>query len=177
MFKSLREKFKGMFAKVQNSDLRGSVVSLQDFAAVKLAAEKGDAIARNNLGVTYAAGQGISKNDAAGKEGQKVEQNYTEAIKWFRLAAEQGNVEAQCNLATLYYYGRGVDQDYAETIKWLRLAADRGDTIAQFNLGEMYAQGLGVAKDQKEAERWHKMTERGSQDVMDAHKAKKNKPF
>ena len=37
--------------------------------------------------------------------GQGVPQNYTEAAKWYRLAAEQGNAQAQYNLGFLYAEG------------------------------------------------------------------------
>ena len=33
-------------------------------------------------------------------------------MKWFKLAAEQGHVDAQFKLGALYYDGRGVTQDY-----------------------------------------------------------------
>ena len=31
-----------------------------------------------------------------------VEQDYVEAVKWYRLAAEQGNADAQYNLGVAY---------------------------------------------------------------------------
>jgi TPR repeat protein len=46
--------------------------------------------------------------------GQGVPQDYTEAMKWYRKAADQGYATAQHNLGILYDFGRGVRQDYAE---------------------------------------------------------------
>jgi hypothetical protein len=34
-----------------------------------------------------------------------VSQDYSEAAKWFRLAANQGNVDAQNSLGFMYYPG------------------------------------------------------------------------
>lgn len=45
--------------------------------------------------------------------------NYTEAVKWFRPAAEQGISLAQFGLGCCYYEGNGVEQDYQEAAKWL----------------------------------------------------------
>ena len=59
-------------------------------------------------------------------------------MKWYRLAADQGNAIAQCNLGVMYDKGRGVPQDYAEAVKWYRLAAEQGHADAQFKLGIMY---------------------------------------
>ena len=70
-----------------------------------------------------------------------VPQDYAEALKWYRLAADQGDASAQYNLGVMYAEGRGVPQDYAEALKWYRLAADQGYADAQFNLGVMYANG------------------------------------
>ena len=58
-------------------------------------------------------------------KGQGVPQDYAEALKWYRLAAEQGNANAQDNLGVMYANGHGVPQDDAEAVKWYRLAADR----------------------------------------------------
>jgi TPR repeat protein len=59
-------------------------------------------------------------------DGNGVNRDYKEALKWFRLAADQGNAQAQNNLAIMYRYGRGVAQDFEEALKWYRLAADQG---------------------------------------------------
>ncbi len=77
--------------------------------------------------------------------GQGVPQNYAEAVKWYRLAADQGNAFAQYNLGLMYANGEGVPQNYAEALKWYRLAADQGNAFAQINLGVMYARWPGRA--------------------------------
>jgi len=68
-----------------------------------------------------------------------------------RLAAEQGDADAQLALGVLYVYGEGVPQDDAEAVKWYRLAAEQGNGPAQYNLGVMYYDGEGVPQDYAEA--------------------------
>ena len=55
-------------------------------------------------------------------EGQGVVQDYAETVKWYKLAAAQGDAGAQFNLGWLYANGQGVVQDYAEAVKWWKLA-------------------------------------------------------
>ena len=74
-----------------------------------------------------------------------------------RLAAEQGDADAQFNLGLKYANGWGVLEDDAEAVRWYRLAAEQGDADAQFNLGLMYDTGEDVLKDDAEAVRWYRM--------------------
>ena len=96
-------------------------------------AEQGDAAAQTELGLIYATGRGVPRDDR-------------EASRWFRLAAEQGDAAAQRNLGYMYQKGLGVSQDFHEAVKWLRLAAEQGVADAQSSLGLMYVKGLGVLK-------------------------------
>ena len=68
------------------------------------------------------------------------------AQKWYE-AANEGIPQAQYNLGTLYYAGRGVTQDRARAAQWFQLAGQGGVAEAQFNLGAMYANGDGVPRD------------------------------
>ena len=45
-------------------------------------------------------------------------------MRRYRLAAEQGNPNAQVNLGHMYAAGSGVAQDDAEAMRWYRLAAE-----------------------------------------------------
>ena len=56
--------------------------------------------------------------------------NDTEAVKWFRLAADHGNAEAQYNLGVRYYEGLGVPKDYVRAYMWHNLATGRGFKLA-----------------------------------------------
>jgi Sel1 repeat-containing protein len=79
------------------------------------------------------------------------DRDYSEAAKWYRKAADQGDPKGQSRLAFLYDLGKGVQRDYAEAAKWYRLAADQGDGDAQLSLGIKYYIGDGVAKDYVQA--------------------------
>ena len=61
----------------------------------------------------YANGEGVPEDDA-------------EAVRWLRLAADQGHADAQHNLGWMYANGEGVPEDDAEAARWYRLAADQG---------------------------------------------------
>ncbi len=73
-------------------------------------AEQGHAEAQNNLGVIYANGRGVPRDDV-------------EAVKWYRKAGEQGNAVAQFNLGVSYMNGWGVPLDYVSAHKWFDLVA------------------------------------------------------
>jgi TPR repeat protein len=68
-----------------------------------------------------------------------VAQDHAEAVKWWRLAAEQGDADAQSMLGFCYNSGKGVAQDHEEAVKWWRLAAEQGHPGAQQSL-EAHAQ-------------------------------------
>lgn len=108
---------------------------------LRLAADRGDAAAQNNLGMMYYDGDGVA-------------QNYGEAVRYFRLAADQGDAGGQFAVGRMYAEGRGVTQSDDEAARYFRLAADQGDADAQFILGLVYAEGRGVAQSDGEAYFW-----------------------
>jgi TPR repeat protein len=87
-------------------------------------------------------------------DGQGVAQDYVEAARWYRKAADQGNALAEFDLAEKYNVGQGVPQDYAEASRWFLKAAEHGSAAAQFTLGMMYAKGQSVKRDYIEAYMW-----------------------
>ena len=88
------------------------------------------------------------------RDGHGVPQNYAEALKWFRKAANQGYDNAQLDLGFLYAHGDGVPQDYIEAAKWYRKAAEQGNAGGQGDLGFLYAHGDGVPQDYVQAYLW-----------------------
>ena len=107
-------------------------------------AERGLAAAQFNLGLLYANGQGLPKDDA-------------QARQWWEKAAVQGHAEAQANLGVLLVYARGGPQDYKMAVYWLRLSANQGNDLAQRKLGLMYERGDGVPQDYVQAYMWYKL--------------------
>ena len=94
----------------------------------------------------------IYQNGLAG-----YDQDYAEAAKWYRQAAEQNDSYAQGGLGFLYHYGSGVRKDYGEAFRWDRKAAEQGNPVAQSELGSLYESGLGVAADNATAYKWYAM--------------------
>jgi len=103
-------------------------------------AEQGHPTAQNNLASLYEHGWGVPKNPS-------------EAISWYRAAAEQGDPTA-CNLATTYLLGRGVRRDDRQAATWFLAAAQQGFAVAQANLAFMYYTGRGIGRDYAEAAKW-----------------------
>ena len=87
----------------------------------RMAAEQGDASAQYKLGDHYA-------------RGRTVEQNNTEAVKWYLLAANQGYARAQFSLGWCFENGKGVERDIKEAEKWYVKAAEQGNEWAKKNL-------------------------------------------
>lgn len=78
------------------------------------------------------------------------------AFQIFKSLAEQGDMEAQHNLAVLYKTGHGTLKDPAKAAKWFRKAADQGLPDAQFNLGKLYDDGEGVERHHEYAALWYR---------------------
>ncbi len=77
-----------------------------DEAELRRRAEQGDAAAQFELGSKYHRGDGVL-------------QDYDEAVRWYRMAAGQGQVAAQCNIRLLYdnedeVFGDWSSQEYSE---------------------------------------------------------------
>ena len=68
----------------------------------------------------YAGGIGVPEDDA-------------EAVRWYRLAAEQGDATARANLGNIYARGESVPQDLVYAYLWLNLSAAQGNDDARRN--------------------------------------------
>lgn len=82
------------------------------------------------------------------------ESNFTEAFKYCKKAAEQGEVHAQYNLGNMYADGLGVKHDYFKAFEWYQKAAEQGNASAQYNLGIMYYDGEGVRQNYTKAKEY-----------------------
>jgi len=78
----------------------------------------GDAEAQFKLGFMYKWGEGVHQDDVW-------------AMKFYRMAAEQGHVEAQYRLGLMYRKG------HDEAFEWFRKAAEQGHAKAQNKLDRM----------------------------------------
>ncbi len=62
--------------------------------------------------------------------GRGVPQSNEDALKWYRMAAKQGEARAQYNLGLMYANGQGVPQDYVQAYFWISLSAAQGNRHA-----------------------------------------------
>jgi hypothetical protein len=113
-------------------------------AQLRAAAQKDDAQSQFELGVAF----------SLGKFG--VAQDYVEAVKWFRRAAEQNLAAAQSNLGICYERGDGVAKYELEALKWYLLAAAQGETKAKRNatLLELLLSPEEIAEGKRRAQAW-----------------------
>src|SRR5262249_23541374 len=91
-------------------------------------AERGEREAQAVLGFLYVEGDGVA-------------QDLSQAVRWWRRAADQGDAAVGFNLGFLYFKGELVPKDSAEALRWFGKAAELGDANAQFHLGWMYREG------------------------------------
>jgi TPR repeat protein len=63
--------------------------------------------------------------------GEGVPENNSEAVKWYRRAAEQGNATAQNNIGVMYDEGKGVIQNNVIAHMLFNLAGSQGLEIGR----------------------------------------------
>src|SRR5580692_8342398 len=109
--------------------------SADAIAAYRKAIDKGSTAAMVELGILYAAGSGVAKDEA-------------QARALFERAAAAGNPRGVTRLTALSGGGAaGPPTDPAEARAMLIKAAEANSAEAQFQLGVMYAEGTGGPKD------------------------------
>ncbi len=147
-------------------------------AAVRKAANAGNAEAQFRLGVMYGNGDGVGldyeqarswfeKAAAQGHEnasitlawmyanGAGVDADEDRARRLYLQAAERGSAKAQYVVGTMYRFAQyGVKKDIAKAVEWYLKAADQGMATAQFALGRMLMEGKGVMRDDAAALQW-----------------------
>jgi TPR repeat protein len=82
------------------------------------------------------------------------------SLNFFRMAAEQGNPEAQFELGQMHAQGLGTTQQFEAAADWYLLAAKQGHAKAQFHLGFLYSHGQGVRQDYAKAYQWYCISDR-----------------
>lgn len=116
------------------------------------AAEKGLAVAQSKLGFMYAEGLGVTLD-------------FEKSEHWYRMAANQGDIDAMVSLGTMYYSGvedYGIHKDFNTAFHYYSDAAYAGDADAQLYLAYMYLRGEGTEQDLEKAFEWtEKSAEQG----------------
>ncbi|MGR7995662.1 hypothetical protein [Xanthobacter sp. ZOL 2024] len=159
---------------------------------LRTAALEGNLAAAYEVGVRYADGVGVPVDLDAGikwlgyavsngfapaayRLGSLYENtlhNMDEAYRFYKWAAEQGNVRAMHNLAVLYSQGIDGAPDWGRAIEWFRKAANLGLKDSQHNLGIIFARGMAGTSDLTEALTWFEIAAaQGDQDSADKRDA------
>jgi TPR repeat protein len=92
--------------------------------------------------------------------------NTSEAVKWYRLAALQNCLPAQCSLSDMYSWGKHVPQDLPEAYAWASLASrhEHGE--------ELLASPLSIAKEQMTPEQVREGDRRAEQYALEIQSSK-----
>ena len=98
---------------------------------------------------TYTSSQKFDKGYEAWKK-----EDFTQAFKWFKESATEGNAQAQNWLGSCYLNGKGVEKDESKAFAWYNSSATLGSANGMANLGYCYYTGRGVTKDYKQAVSW-----------------------
>ncbi len=121
------------------------------------------ALAENNAGKTpdqleaKAAGGDAEAEFQLGKDydiGNGVSQNYAKAREFYAKSADQGNIKALTNLASLLMQGLGGEKEPKTAFELYRRAAEKGAARAQTAYATMLQDGVVGAKDPKGAFEW-----------------------
>ena len=111
--------------------------------ALRAKAEKGDAHAMDNLGISY----------AFGKYG--LRQDRVQARAWYQRAADLHHVGAMAAYGDYLLKGIGGESVPALGLIYCSRAAQAGSNLAAFQLGKVYAKGRhGVPRDTVQAKHW-----------------------
>lgn len=139
---------------------------VEAFRYFEMSARQGFALAQLTLGNLLSPGQfegdagmpgvlvSVDGTPPGGDLGQRIPKDAVTSGYWFRMAADQGNPEAQFSLGLAYSEGLGAPFNRVEGVRLYRLAAKQGHSGAQHNLGLLYAKGEGVSRDHLKAYMW-----------------------
>jgi len=78
----------------------------------------------------------------------------TEAVTWYRRAADAGDLPSMLRLGQLLHAGKGVPPNALDATTWIKKAAEADYMPAWSALAERYETGLGVRRSDKEAFFW-----------------------
>lgn len=85
--------------------------------------------------------------------------NYSEALKWWNIGADNNYHKCLENLGNFYYFGNGADKDYKKAVEYFKRAIAAGSTngYPEKNLGDIYLNGLSdINVDKKQAVEYYK---------------------
>ncbi|KAI8888270.1 HCP-like protein [Backusella circina FSU 941] len=89
-----------------------------------------------------------------GNKYRDIKHDYSKALAWYKLAANQNNANAQACIGYLYATGKGVPKDYAITMDYFLRAAGNNESTSMSNIGYRFLNGKGVPFDKYKALEW-----------------------
>lgn len=105
---------------------------------------------------------------------EDIQENYEEAMKWYKVAADMLNSEACLFIGYMYGEGKGVTKDLNEAMRWYKKCVDFGDCTGQFmgdpnanagmascNIGNFYDElekDYDYPKNMSEAYKWYNIS-------------------
>ena len=98
--------------------------------------------------------------------------NQKQAIYWYQQAAEQGHVEAQYFLGSIYVNGSGTSKNVLQGAPWLISAAAKGHCNAALDLADLFANGrkdklpLYAPKNAQAAQAWYEKAHQCNQSLV-----------
>ena len=96
-----------------------------------------------------------------------IEEGISNAISYYEMAANQGNINAQIDLYEIFYVGEYVEENDKEAFKWIKMAAQQGNAEAECSIAHAYVFGTGVEADYEEAVKWYeKAAEQGCKEAI-----------
>lgn len=139
-------------------------------------AEKGNVFSNMLVAACYTDGVGVAKDKskavpyltAAAKknsvEAQRVlalslltGKKATEAAKWFKAGAENGDQTCEFYYGKMLVEGLGVKPAKKDGANWLLKAADGGFPQAMYYVGKCYMNGDGLTKNIEQAVKWYRL--------------------
>lgn len=78
--------------------------------------------------------------------GRGCQVDYTQAMYWYRKAAEAGNPYSPNSIGICYQKGHGVPQSDEQAAIWFEKACQAGSPQGAYNIAECYLTGTGVKK-------------------------------
>ncbi len=129
----------------------------EDFKAAEQAIKDNDMISATPL-YQKAADQGYAPAQAALARILFQAEYGTDAVRYYKMAAAQGNAEGEFGLGSMYAEGKGVKKDLKAAREWITKAAEQGYPQAVDVIADAYIQrGLGLdaaAANSPDALRW-----------------------
>lgn len=69
-------------------------------------------------------------------------------VRWFHLAAQSGNRDAEAMLAEAYFYGWSVEKNDDQAFKFANSASEKGSIIAKTMIAWLHLSGTGTEKNE-----------------------------